>query len=105
MKFSIVCVCASMALAAPALASGSEEVTVEMFYADADLATSEGAKAVYESLEDQAEAACQVRTTLGKRIDSDCVAELLTGAIDQIESPILTAVHEGTQMPYRVASK
>lgn len=105
MKFSIVCVCASMALAAPALATEFEDVTVDMQYAPADLVTSEGAKAVYESLEDQAKAACIVNSTFGKKIDNACVDMLMADAVSQIESPILTAVHEGTELPFRVASK
>ena len=108
MKFSIMTLCASAALAAPAFASEYEEVTVVIEYAAEDLATPAGATSFYESIEATAEKACSfdsIFTPYVPKADAECVEMFLTDAVSQIDNPILAAVHMDAEAPYQVASK
>ncbi len=107
MKFSILCVCASMALAAPAAfaEAKSETVTADLLYDQSDLKTAEGAAGTLTFLKEQAQNACMVQTFYGRQADRKCVAMMVTNAVEKIDSPMLTAVYKGTQLPFNVASR
>ncbi len=104
MKFSILCACASLVVAAPA-AMADEVVIADLLYDASILDTAEGAKETYVSLKKQAKKACQTKTEYGVTTDRSCAKEMILSAIEQIDSPVLTAVHEGTSLPFRLASK
>ncbi len=107
MKLSIMCLGASIALAAPAAIAGEsgETVTTKLYFDYTELVTAEGAKENYKSLKRQAGDACKISFRYGSTTDRECVETMLDDAVEQIDSPILTAVHEGTELPLRLASK
>lgn len=105
MRFSVLCVCASVALVAPAASEEGELDTADLVYSEADLATAEGARETLKSFRDQAAAACEIRDAYGRSVDRDCLQDMLGSAVDQINNPVLNAVYEGTKLNLRLASK
>jgi UrcA family protein len=92
-------------LSAPAigLADAKSELkgkSVKVTFADLDLTKQEGAKALYRRLQQASKQACDVRGlkvegTL-KRISEarQCYREALTGAVEKVDSKLVTQIHD-----------
>jgi len=107
MKSVIAMLCASAALVAPAFGDITNKtvVTADLYYDHTLLSTPEGAAETFETLVEQAKEYCKVELYGFNRSDRKCVAEMTTDAVEQINSPMLTAVYEGTTLPITLASK
>lgn len=83
----------STTMFAPAAhADGQTELAVKLTYNAADLTSIDGASNVLRKLERQARNACMTVEPIiqTESVDQACVAEVLTEAVDQIQSPTLT---------------
>lgn len=105
MKKVIAAFCIGSALVMPAVAEAQESVTAELFYSEADLNSTEGAKETYESLVSQARLACKVKSLGYIKVDEVCVADIVGQAVEGINAPILTAVYEGDELPLVLAAR
>ena len=84
------------ALAAPASAEG--DVEFNFSFARSKLETEAGAAEVYQSLKTQASRACEyvVVGLLVPEVDKDCVDDIVARVVASIDSPLLTAQHDGS---------
>ena len=93
---AIACVAALLAApAVPAADGASLTRSLEVHYGDQDLSTLGGATNLYRRIEKAARFVCGAQ---GRRMDerSDwrrCYREAVDGAVSEVNSPLLTAVH------------
>ncbi|MEM7662502.1 MAG: UrcA family protein [Pseudomonadota bacterium] len=87
---------ASFAFAPAALAA--ERFEVEFTYAPAEVATEEGAEATYNELEAMIEDECSTsyvpRSYSEKAAADACIDQALANAVDQIDKPEVTRIHQ-----------
>lgn len=94
---------ASAAIAVLATPAAAQTNQANLSYDPAELATSEGANAVYTRIKVSAKRACEVATPLLKRDQYRCQRELTGQLVEQTRSPILFALHEAANPVVRVA--
>lgn len=96
---------AASLFAGPASAEILRNVSLDVQYDRAALATASGAETVLESLQDQARDACRYETPLAgaPRIDATCAIEVVAKAVAEINDDGLTSLH-ATRYPTQFAS-
>jgi UrcA family protein len=76
-----------------------EPIAFVFRYKPSDLTSSEGAKNVYLDLKSKAGRACKIKDAPGsrvRRIDQQCVSELMTSVVQQVASGALSEQHSHT---------
>lgn len=71
-------------------------------YNPTELASPEGAKAVYERLRLSAKRACEVPSPIQKRQQFACQRDIENDLVAQVGSPILLAMHRNAQRQVRL---
>jgi UrcA family protein len=91
---AVALMASSTIMFAPAAhADAQTEFAVKLTYNTADLTSMDGASTVLRKLERQARTACMTVKPIiqTESVDQACVAEVLTEAVNQIQSPTLTS--------------
>jgi UrcA family protein len=99
----------ALAVIAPADAKTTTAHAVHVSYRDLDLSTTDGNARLLHRIQLAAERVCDVNhgpQPLTWRIASDrCVNQTMDRAVADVNSPMLTAMHEGRTAPVIVAAR
>ncbi|MXO52387.1 UrcA family protein [Erythrobacter gaetbuli] len=87
-------------LSAP-LQAGDTRASLQ--YDPKELATPEGAAAVYKRLRLSAKRACEVPSAIQKRQEFECRREIEDDLVAQVDSPVILAIHENAERQLRMA--
>jgi UrcA family protein len=82
-----------------AISAKREPIAFTFRYKSSDLTSSEGAKNVYLDLKNKARRACTIKDVPGsrvRRVDQQCVSELMTNVVQQVASGALAEQHNHT---------
>lgn len=77
--------------------SATRVVSIEVEYTDINLATEAGAESLYQRIVRAARTACGPTDSRSSRVMSDyrgCLKQAIDGAVAEVNSPKLSAVHE-----------
>lgn len=93
--------------AGPALAQPGDAQSRQVSLTRIDLSTAHGAEAAYRLISDAARDACRSENRFGAGYERGlrtCIADTVERAVDQLDAPRLTALHEARNEPTRLAS-
>lgn len=91
-------VLAALGIGAPCFAAGQPDPSVVVNYADLDVSTAAGARALYQRIEHAAWRVCLLTgPTIGIE-NVRCRHELIDAAVSDVNAPALTALNEGRTM-------